>query len=158
MIVDQLSQQQQYPYGDAWNTAFAFLQTLDADTEDGRHSLQGEDIYAMIESYETKSPESARPEAHRRYVDIQMLLSGTECIKWWPTRDLTVVQPFVPENDIAFYDQPKASGIPVELAPGRFAVFFPEDAHMPGLQTVGTPTPVKKVVIKIDAALLRPRP
>jgi biofilm protein TabA len=154
MIVDQLSQQQQYPYGDAWNTAFAFLQTLDADTEEGRHSLQGEDIYAMIESYETKSPESARPEAHRRYVDIQMLLSGTECIKWWPTRDLTVVQPFAPDGDIAFYEQPESLGIPLILTPGRFAVFFPEDAHMPGLRTSDSASPVKKVVIKIDATLL----
>ena len=154
MIVDQLSQRRQYPYGDAWNTAFTFLQTLDADTEEGRHNLQGEDIYAMIESYETKSPESARPEAHRRYVDIQMLLSGTECITWWPTRDLTVVQPFAPDSDIAFYEQPESLGIPLILTPGRFAVFFPEDAHMPGLRTSDSPSPVKKVVIKIDATLL----
>ncbi len=154
MIIDQIEQQQQYPYGHAWNVAFNFLNSLTADAAEQRYHLQDDAIFAMVESYETKQPDLARPESHRTYVDIQMLLSGTERIDWWPTRGLTVNQPFAPDGNIAFYDQPDSPSIPLILIPGRFAVFFPEDAHMPGLQTTGTPSPVKKVVVKIDASLL----
>ncbi|MBT3191276.1 MAG: YhcH/YjgK/YiaL family protein [Verrucomicrobia bacterium] len=154
MIIDELSNRGQYPYGDAWTTAFRFLHTLNADTPEGQHALQGELIYAAIERYNTKPREGALPEAHRRYVDIQMLLSGSERIEWWPTRTLKTVQPYVPDRDIAFYAQPDHPGISVELKPGRFALFFPEDAHMPGLHAATDSSPVKKVVIKIDATLL----
>jgi biofilm protein TabA len=154
MIIDQLDNRQRYPYGNAWTVAFDFLLSLRPNAEERRYDLQDDMIYAMIESYHTKPPQDARPESHRQFVDIQMLLLGAERIDWWPTPGLTTVQPFAPGGDIAFYDQPEKAGIPVALVPGRFAAFFPEDAHMPGLQLTDSPTPVKKVVVKIDASLL----
>jgi YhcH/YjgK/YiaL family protein len=106
-------------------------------------------MYAVIESYETRPVESALPEAHREYIDIQVLLSGHEQIAWWPTPGLAVAQAYDPERDIAFFDRPDTAGGMIRLVPGRFAVFFPGDAHMPGLRTGPDGEPVKKVVVKI---------
>jgi len=154
MIINQLEDRHQHLYGPAWEIAFNFLAGLSGEAEERRYALQGDDIYAAIESYDTKPPRSTLPEAHRRYVDIQMVLSGNEQIAWWPARDLSILKPYVAEKDIAFFDRPDSAGILLDMVPGRFAVFFTSDAHMPCLQTGSTSTCVKKVVVKIRADLL----
>jgi len=153
MILDRFERRQLYPYGPAWQVAFDFLLSLDADAEEKRHALQGDDIYAAIESYDTQLPSSKLPEAHRRYVDIQVLLAGVERIAWQPVDGLTVAKPYVQERDIAFFDRPDSPGTMLDLEPGLFAVFFPCDAHTPGLQIDG-PCRVKKAVVKIAVGLL----
>ncbi|MBT3293786.1 MAG: YhcH/YjgK/YiaL family protein [Verrucomicrobia bacterium] len=149
MILDQLDNRDSRLVGALWDQAFDFLAGLDADAAEGKVTLQGDDLFAMIESYDTRAPESALPEAHRVYTDIQMLLAGREQIAWWPAADLAVSKPYVPESDILFYERPAVAAATLELVPGRFAVFFPRDAHMPCLHAASTPTPVKKVVIKM---------
>lgn len=133
--------------------AFDFLVSLDADAEEKRYALQGDEIYAAIESYDTQLPSSKLPEAHRKYVDIQVLLAGVERIAWTAVDGLTVAKPYMPDRDIAFFDRPKPLGTMLDLEPGLFAVFFPCDAHTPGLQIDG-PCRVKKAVVKIAVELL----
>lgn len=154
MIIDEFTHHDCYPLGPAWVRAIDFLQSLDVDAEEKRYVLEGNDLYAAVESYDTKLRAIARPEAHRRYVDIQMLLTGVEKIDCWPMASLTEAIPYDEEKDIAFYDQPATAGSSLQLVPGRFAVFFPHDAHMPGLQTTAGAARVKKVVIKIATQLL----
>jgi biofilm protein TabA len=149
MILDQLDNRDRRLVGAMWDRAFDFLAGLDADAAEGKVTLQGNDLYAMIESYETRAPESALPEAHRVYTDIQVLLAGREQIAWWPAADLEVSKPYVPESDILFYERPAVAAATLELVPGRFAVFFPRDAHMPGLHAADVPSSVKKVVVKM---------
>ncbi len=153
MILDQIDRRGLYSYGAAWDVAFEFLLSLDADAEEKRYALKGDEIYAAIESYATQLPSTKLPEAHRKYVDIQVLLSGVERIAWWPAAGLTVSKPYRAAADIAFFDRPDPLGTTVDLVPGRFAVFFPSDAHMPGLQ-IHSSSCVKKVVVKIDTRLL----
>ena len=149
MILDQLDKRDDRLCGAMWDRAFEFIEGLDADAAEGKVTLQGDDLYAMIESYETRAPEIALPEAHRAYTDIQVLLAGREQIAWWPAADLEVSKPYVSASDILFYERPPVTAATLELVPGRFAVFFPRDAHMPGLHAATVPTPVKKVVIKM---------
>ena len=156
MIIDEIENSNLYPYGAAWNVAFEFLVALDDNAEEGRYVLQGDEMYAVIESYDTRSRLSTLPEMHRKYVDIQMVLSGSEQIAWWPTQHLTPAKPYNPERDIAFLDRPDSASVALDLVPGRFAVFFHGDAHMPGLHIGRSPTRVKKVVVKISGQLLVP--
>lgn len=149
MIVDEIIGRRLCLRGPLWDLAFEFLATLDGESEEGRFALQGDDVYAMVESYDTRIPKIALPEAHRVYTDIQVLLSGRERIDWWPTPGLTISKPYDSGKDIAFYERPEAPATGVVLVPGRFAVFFPADAHMPGLQAGSGPERVKKAVIKI---------
>lgn len=154
MIIDEIDNRRRYPYGAAWNAAFEFLATLDGNAEEGRYPLRGDEIYAAIQSYDTKLPQGALPEIHRKYVDIQVVLSGSERIAWWPAQQLAVAQPYDPDRDIAFLDRPDSVSATMDLVPGRFAVFFPGDAHMPGLQAGRCAARVKKVVVKISLPLL----
>ena len=91
-----------------------------------------------------RAREGARLEFHRQYTDVQIVLEGTEVIGWKPVADCSSVdEPYDAERDAGFYaDEPLAW---IELTPGAFAVFTPDDAHAP-LAGEGT---VRKAIVKI---------
>ncbi len=142
-----------YPYGSVWNTAFGFLDSITSGAEEKKYEIQGDDIYAIIASYNTKEPHKL--EAHREYVDIQCLLEGQEIIESTALNGLTVDIPYDSEKDVEFYVKTDSRKIISHLMPGIFIAFFPHDAHMPGVSVGDSPAFVKKVVVKIKAELLR---
>jgi len=154
MIIDSIKNHTLYPYGDLWTKAFDFLRTVTPEMEDGKIVLDDDDLFAGINCYKTKARENAKLETHRKYVDIQVLLSGTEMIEVFPKQGLTVNEPYNPEKDVEFYQAPAEAPIKITLSPGQFLVFFPDDAHRPCLMTGNSPHPVKKVVIKVAIDLL----
>jgi len=149
MISDKLERLGLYaPVSTRFPAAIKFLQNHPAALPDGRHDILGDDCFALVQGYTTKSMAEAAFEAHRIYADIQVILSGEETLLWTPLEDVgAVTEPYVAEKDIAFYASPKRS-TGLHLRAGEFAVFFPTDAHAPGLQTSG-PVAVRKVVIKV---------
>ncbi|MFG1173145.1 YhcH/YjgK/YiaL family protein [Erwiniaceae bacterium CAU 1747] len=88
------------------------------------------------------------PEAHRHVVDVQFLVHGEEQIGVATEKaELTVHQPYHAERDIIFYrDAPNETLL--QMKPGNFAVFFPQDLHRPNLM-IDSPRAIRKVVIKI---------
>ena len=154
MIADSIQNSARYPFGPAWNAAFEFLKTLSPDSETGKRLIQDSKLFAGVDTYETKSRADAKLETHRKYVDIQMLLSGREAIEIFPKKGLAVSEPYNPEKDAEFYHVPAETHARITLRPGQFLVFFPEDAHMPCLMAGNSPQPVKKVVIKVAVELL----
>jgi YhcH/YjgK/YiaL family protein len=142
-----------YPYGPIWDTVFGFLDSITSAAEEKEYEIQGNDIYAIISSYKTREPHKF--EAHREYVDIQCILEGQEIIESTALNGLTVDMPYDPEKDVEFYVKTDNRKIISHLTPGVFVVFFPHDAHMPGVSVGDSPTIVKKVVIKIKADLMR---
>lgn len=154
MIADSIKNHSLYPLGPAWKAAFEFLQTLTPETETGKRVIQGDRLFAGVDCYETKSRTAAKLETHRKYMDIQVLLSGEEVIEIFPKQGLTVSTPYNPEKDAEFYQAPADAPAKITLRPGQFLVFFPDDAHMPCLMTGNSPEPVKKVVIKVAVELL----
>lgn len=154
MIADSIENSALYPLGPAWKTAFEFIKTLTPDSETGKRLIQGDALFAGIDCYETKARTAAKLETHRKYVDIQVLLSGCEVIEIFPKKNLTVSEPYHSERDVEFYEKPTDAHAKVTLVPGQFLVFFPDDAHMPCLTAGTSPEPVKKVVVKIAAELL----
>ena len=99
------------------------LETVEA----GRVEIDGERVFALFQSYETK-PENDRPEAHRKYIDIQYLIEGEELIGVAPLASMERVAEAAPERDIWFYEGETAK---LPLGGGRFAILFPQDAHAP---------------------------
>ncbi len=116
---------------------------------DGKHVIDGDRLFALIQGYETKSPEGKLPEAHRKYIDLQVVVDGRENIGWAPLAELKEeTEEFSKGGDIGFY-----SGkiqIQVTLNKGYFVLLYPEDAHMPCTQ-VENPENVRKIVFKILA-------
>ena len=114
----------------------------------GRKDIDGEKVYVLIQSYETKQPEAARYESHRDYLDIQLLISGREIIEVRNREGLKVAVPYQP--DIEFYETPEPNPCySMSIGPGDALVFFPEDAHRPQLAPGGESSRVRKLVLKI---------
>ncbi|MGN0832954.1 MAG: YhcH/YjgK/YiaL family protein [Kiritimatiellia bacterium] len=111
----------------------------------GRYELDGSRLYVSIEEYDTKPLSQAVLEAHRRYLDIQTLVSGTEQVGWAPLAGQPVRTPYDEARDIAFYDGEFA---PHLLVPGRWMLLFPQDAHAPQI-ALDKPVRVRKAVAKI---------
>jgi YhcH/YjgK/YiaL family protein len=115
---------------------------------EGRYEVQGEDLFFTVQEYTTAPLEEGRLEIHQRYLDIQWLVSGRECIGYCPLEGLIEEQPYSDSKDIAFYRSERPISR-LNLETGLFAVFFPNEPHMPGRQAAGLPEPVKKIVIKV---------
>lgn len=127
--------------------AVDFARRLSPETPTGRIELQGEDLYAIISTYTTKAPEELNFEAHRRYIDVQILLSGQERIDVTQRSDLRILQPYAENTDVMFYAAP-SEFTSVFLEPGQFVVLFPQDVHKPCL-SVNYPMENRKLVVKI---------
>ena len=115
-----------------------------AELSVGRHEIDGDRIFALVQEYTTKLPTECKYEAHRKYCDIQTLGGGTERIGWAHLAQMQESVVYNNDKDIAFFD---GQGDLFTLTPGAFAVFFPHDVHMPCVQAV-TPSIVKKIVVK----------
>ncbi len=116
--------------------------------EQGKHAIFGEAIYALVQSYKSKEHAACRFEAHRSFIDIQMLTSGEEIIEALPREGLEVLEPYKP--DIEFYVTPKDSAAcRLFMKPGLLAIFFPEDAHRPCMIAGDGPEDIGKIVIKV---------
>ncbi len=113
---------------------------------DGRHELAGADLYTSLSSYTTEAPAARGFEAHRRYIDIQVVLRGGETLYWAPLDAMNPQGEYSKADDIAFYEGLPSIAVPLE--PGWFTVLFPQDAHKPGCLR-GSPSRVRKLVIKV---------
>jgi YhcH/YjgK/YiaL family protein len=111
--------------------AFAFLASTGLGSlPTGRTDIDGDAMFVILDRKDGRGREGARLEAHRRYVDIQLTLSGDEQIGWTPLALCAAPEgPFDEANDIVFFRDAPAAWL--RVGPGSFAIFFPEDAHAP---------------------------
>lgn len=121
-----------------------------ATRAEGRHDIDGEAIFAIVETGLGNDPATRRYESHRRYTDLQLSLTGGERMDVTPVDGLTVVEPFAAGGDIAFYAEPDRICTRLAVLPGHLAVFTQADAHKPGLWLDGTAQTFRKVVVKVD--------
>ncbi len=124
-----------------------YLKQLSPEVAPGIYHLSPR-VKAIVSEYETKVKNEVGYEAHRKNIDIQYLLKGEERVACLPLEKLKETKPYSEEKDAAFFT---ASIQPIEmtLGDGYFAIFFPQDGHMPQL-SVGETKIVKKVVVKVE--------
>ena len=148
MILDTLDRASHYsPLGPNIVRGLSWLAGFRPDLPDGRYPIEGDAVYALVQSYGTAAPEEKKFESHRRYLDIQYIASGTEVIQYAPVGTLVPATAYDTAKDYLLYADPKHS-TPLLLTPGSFAIFYPQDGHKPGC-VAGSPSQIKKVVIKI---------
>lgn len=155
MIVASLDDWREYFSGPLWESAFRFLSTAPADIADGRHVIDGDLLFVNAATYAPRPLEGARYEAHQAYLDIQYVLEGCE---WMHVVHRSAVVPlggYDAAGDVRFFEQGGERPTRVALAPGTFAVLYPEDAHMPGIIS-GEGNTVRKLVVKVRLAALPP--
>jgi YhcH/YjgK/YiaL family protein len=114
----------------------------------GKYEVDGENLFYIVDEYETKPIEKGKLEIHRKYLDIQYIVRGEECIGYAPLEGLTETMAYDGENDAALYKfEPLMSKL--ILKQGSFAIFWPNEPHMPGRRIGDTAQKVKKIVVKV---------
>ncbi|MBN1835300.1 MAG: YhcH/YjgK/YiaL family protein [Spirochaetales bacterium] len=152
MILDRLERCRRYAcLGKPFERAFAYLAGTDFSAlPDGRRSIDGERLFALLQTYRTRAPGEVSFETHRHHVDVQLFLQGAETIYWLPADDLDSLRTYNEETDAAWYaDPPLWDRCPVALTAGLVGVYFPDDAHKPCCHPSGGPQTVRKVVVKV---------
>ena len=114
----------------------------------GRVELDGDNLFLLLNTYETHSPDGVLCEAHQKYIDVMYMIEGEEIIYVKPTNRLCeVTKAYDPAID-ALLAQADADATPVRLSAGSFIVLFPQDAHAPGCYDMA-PQTVKKIIGKV---------
>lgn len=126
------------------------------DFSPGQIDLIPGKMFCLLQEMESMPFEKARPESHRRFIDIQYLISGRERIgvSCFDSGQHNVVEDCTPQQDIMFW-QVSGEETHISLVPGMFAIFFPEDIHRPCCHPLeGGVNLLRKAVMKIDIQLL----
>lgn len=148
MILDTLAHANDYAaLGGGYAKAFAFLRRQDlAQLKPGRYEIDGDAVYAMVMEVDLKPPEEGIWEAHRKYVDVQYVIHGTERMDVCDISLLKTSKAYDPQGDAELFT---GKGKSLIVPAGTFAIFLPHDGHMPGLRGDGQPAKVKKAVVKV---------
>ena len=129
--------------------AIEFLRRTDIHTlVDGRVDIDGQHVFALVQWYETVKTDATKFEYHRKYIDIQYIVSGKEIMGWAPVERMIVTEAYDLDKDICFGTVPKQEITSAHLQAGQLAVLYPEDAHAPKL-AAGASSRVFKIVIRV---------
>ena len=149
MVFDSLKHCEQYcSLHPLFEKAFDFIKR--AEKEDlpvGRYELEGERLFALVQEYTSKTPEAARNEGHRNYIDIQYVCSGTEVIEVVDVKKAVSNEAYDPARDVEFFENAEKA-VRCVTESGEYAVLFPHDIHRPGL-AYKEPQPIRKIVVKV---------
>lgn len=151
MLVTSLPTADQNDYLSArMHAAYAFLREADlAHLPLGRVDVDGDDVFANVQEYDTVPAGQKQMEAHRCYYDVQFVVEGEELLQYAPLEGLEPVGAFDEATDFGFFATPETPSN-IVLSAGDLAVLAPEDAHKPGC-AVGAPGHVRKIVVKVRA-------
>src|SRR3989338_6277150 len=129
----------------ALKKAIEFLRRPDIhNMADGRVDIDGQQVFALVQRYETVKTDAPKFEYHRKYIDIQFIVAGEEVIGWVPSQRIEVTEAYDEDKDIAFGRAQQGQWTPLLLQAGHAAVLYPEDGHAPKL-AAGKPSPVHKI-------------
>lgn len=150
MIIDKLDNISLYR--NIPNSVIEFLNNLDVDNlEYGKHVLD-DSTYVNIETYSTKNIEKAKYESHDKYIDVQILLKGSENIGVIERNILSVSEAYDDNRDITFYSDEIDRDKTFLLNGSNFIMLFPHEAHAPQIAAdFNIPENVIKLVAKIKA-------
>ncbi len=150
MITDKLENIRFYKF--IPESALDFIEKLSAGSLDlGKHIID-ENVFANVETYQTKSVEDGKFESHNQYIDIQILLKGEEYIYYTPKKYLEIKEKYNPDRDIEFYSNNIGTYPKIKLDGTNFVILYPHEAHAPQICCEKSDM-VLKVVVKVKAEL-----
>jgi len=131
---------------DLWDKVFQFLGDEKLYTlNPGKYPIDGDNAYASVTFGLSKKIEDVKWESHRKYIDLQYVITGKVKLGVCPLYAARVTQPYNEAKDAANYT---AKGKYYAATPQNFFLFFPDDVHRPDIRVKGYDT-LKKLVIKI---------
>lgn len=151
MVVDTLTHcEHYYVFGENFKKAFEFLKANDIrEMELGRHDIDGDNVFILVQEYESKSIDNCGFEAHVKYADVHYVAEGFEYLGYGPLeRAGKPITEYDPQADAIFFEKECEY---ILLQKGDIAIVFPQDVHMPQKRAL-VPTPVRKACIKVRVA------
>lgn len=148
MIIDKLKNAPIYfSLNEKFAKALLYLQSVDYNNlQPGKYEIEGTDIYALVQQYWT-GEKKEQLEVHRRYADIHYIVHGTEVIGAANIDDLIAGEYDAASDYVAM----KGAASFFAVREGSFAIFHPQDAHMPGIAS-DAPQFITKIVMKVLVA------
>lgn len=145
MIIDELVNAENYvSLNKNFKTVFDYVKNNNlSDMECGSYELDGKNLYFNLQEYETKPVQKL--EAHKKYIDIQIVVKGEEYMGRTDIGKTEVTEEYDETKDVMFLSGEVDK---VKAGVGSFVVFYPWDAHMPSL-AVDEPKYAKKAIFKI---------
>lgn len=128
------------------NEVINFLKTLSPNYKVGHYELN-DSAYVNVDQYLPKPYDNCMFEAHKKYIDIQMVLSGEENLEYTMAGGLEVKNKYDELKDVMFFANPKNITDCVKMTPYKFVLIFPHEAHKPQIKTKSGL--VKKAVVKL---------
>jgi YhcH/YjgK/YiaL family protein len=150
MIYDSVENIESYgENGDAINRAVQFVRDFDLSQPDGKYEIDGDNIFAIVQSVRTGDANEKLFEVHRDYMDVQIVLQGQERqdVALLDSENREVVQEYDREKDLMFF-KVRGKFATIIMKPGMFVVYGPNDGHRPGC-SVGEAQDIRKVCVKI---------
>ena len=146
MILDTLDNLEKYAsLNPFFPKAIEFVKNTDlAALPLGRNEIMGDEIFANVMEVQPRTKEEVPVEVHRKYIDIQIPISGDEVMGYIPLSDLPEGE-YSDANDVTLYPVGMLASDYVNVKRSMFTIFFPQDGHAPAV----TPVKVKKIIIKI---------
>lgn len=139
-----------YTISERVKTGLKYLENTDfSNLPCGEYEIQGRDIYASIQDYNSKPRSEGKFEAHKKHIDIQYIIKGEEQVGVLDINHLKEESPYIEQKDIVFLTQ-KTQSRPefVKIREKDFIILTPDDAHMPSI-SIDKSEYVKKVVVKV---------
>lgn len=148
MVFDNIKNAHLYKgLGEGFKNAFDYVEKLGLESFlPGDIREIGGGVSLNVSKIECKAPDNDFYEAHRKFADIQLVLSGVEHMGFQYMKKLSPRVPYDEKKDIAWYS---GKGTLIKFEKGDFAIFFPQDAHMPCRNDGGTPCESIKLVVKV---------
>ena len=150
MILSQFSDLHRYDsLNPLFKKAFDWISSTDFSSLTlGKHEIAGADLFSNVQEYETRPVSESFFEAHRKFIDIQFLIEGSEKIGWASANHLSEIEAYDSESD--FHKLSGAAEETVMLGEKIACILFPEDAHMPCLNAAeGKKAKVRKICMKV---------
>lgn len=126
-----------------------FLEKNDLNSmENGKYEILNDDVFINIQDYTSKSETDGKWEAHRKYIDIQVIIKGSEKIGVGEIQDFSTTEPYDEEKDVEFLTTSAPQQF-ITMKENDYIILYPQDVHMPQIYT-DKPSYVKKAVVKVS--------
>lgn len=150
MIVDTIENCRKYfETHCGFQKSFEFIKkATEENLPAGKYDIDGDNVFASVQEYTSNYEQDGMFEGHRRYIDIQYIVSGIEVMEVMNISKAKVKTQYDTVKDIEFFENNKKADKLV-LETGEYGIFFPSDIHKPGLCFEGSPDTVKKIIVKV---------
>ena len=152
MSVNAVEFYQQYKKNpDQWKALFNWLKNTNLYAiSKGKHPIEGTSLVASVEDSENGALEKRQSESHRKRIDFQFAVKGTERFGIIEHQSSSPIKPYDEKKDVIHYKYDKEKTLFFDSTPDKFFIFFPGDWHIAKVMNDTQDQNIRVIVIKVD--------